>query len=65
MIHVFLMNLWDVGLMLLFFLDIPHNSMVSYTCSLSEKSIYSFHRTIFIHILCNVLSTITVNSLVC
>jgi hypothetical protein len=35
------------------------------SCSLFEKSIYSFHMAAFIHIFCIVLSTITVNSLVC
>jgi hypothetical protein len=34
MISVFLMNLWDAGLMLLIFLDIPHTFMVSYVLQL-------------------------------
>jgi hypothetical protein len=32
------------------------------SCSLFEKNIYSFYMAVFIHILCNVLSTITVNN---
>jgi hypothetical protein len=35
------------------------------SCSLFEKSIYSFHMTVLIHNLCNVLSTIMMNSLAC
>jgi hypothetical protein len=35
------------------------------SCSLFENSFYSFHMTVLIHILCNVLIAITVNSLAC
>jgi hypothetical protein len=33
------------------------------SCSLFEKNIYYFHMTVLIHILCNVLSTITMNNM--
>jgi hypothetical protein len=35
------------------------------SCSLFEKSFYYFYMTVLIHILCNVLSAITMNSLAC
>jgi hypothetical protein len=35
------------------------------SCSLFENNLYSFDMTVLIHILCNVLSTIMVNSLAC
>jgi hypothetical protein len=34
------------------------------SCRLFKKSLYSFHMIVFIHILCNILSIKTVNSLV-